>query len=123
MGREPPTIDDGHGEHWGPDVRSGRPDGQGCRGPKGKWKAGRDHSLMQRIDYCVTVIGPYEIQRVDDTVLEKITEDLRKRPVLQVSAPDATRKTLSDATKNRYLAAAGVVLTYARKKKLIPRAL
>jgi hypothetical protein len=58
MGREPPTIDDGTREARGPDVRQVAQMAKAAGGPKGKWKAERDHSLMQRIDYCVTIIGP-----------------------------------------------------------------
>ncbi len=119
MGREPPTIDE---ESTGvPTFAQVTQMAKDAGGPKGKWKAGRDHSLMQRLDYCVSIIGTYEIQRVDAVVLDKITESLNKRPSNPGKrGPDATRGRLSEATKNRYLAAAGTVLTYARKKGLIP---
>jgi hypothetical protein len=37
---------------------------------------------MQRIDCCVGIIGPYEIQRVDRAVLNKITDSLERAKVL-----------------------------------------
>lgn len=121
MGREPPTIDDGKESTGAPTFAKVAQMAKDAGGPKGKWKAGRDHSLMQRIDYCVSVIGTYEIQRVDNLVLEKIIDSLNKRPASPGKrGPDATRKALSEATKNRYLSAAGTVLTFARKKGLIP---
>ncbi|MFI4971110.1 MAG: tyrosine-type recombinase/integrase [Hyphomicrobiales bacterium] len=113
MGREPPTIDDGMESTGAPTFAQVAQMAKDAGGPKGKWKAERDHSLMQRIDYCVSVIGPYEAHRVDRKVLKKITESLDKRPAASgTRGPDATRKLLSNGTKNRYLAAARVVLTY-----------
>jgi integrase len=114
MGREPPTIDDGMDSTGAPTfsqvVEMAKKDG----GPDGKWLAGRDRSLIQRLDYCVGIIGPIEIQRVDRNTLKKITESLDR-----AKAPGKRHK-LSNATKNRYLAAAGTVLTYAFNEGLIP---
>lgn len=83
-------------------------------GPKGKWKAGRDGSLMQRLDFCVTVIGTHEIQNVTRAVLGKIVERLEKRPVAATR-----RRPLTPATINRYLAAAHSVLTFAHREELM----
>lgn len=115
MGREPPTIDEGTTSTGAPTFAQVAQMAKDAGGPKGKWKAGRDRSLMQRIDYCVGVIGSYEIQRVDLDVLDKITATLDR-----AKAPGKSHR-LTNATKNRYLAAAGTVLSYAYRRRLIPQ--
>lgn len=114
MGREPPTVDDGMERTGAPTFAEVAKRAKDAGGPSGKWLKQRDHSLMQRIDYCVGIIGPYEIQRVDRAVLKKITDSLDR-----AKAPGKTHR-LSAATKNRYLAAAGTVLTFAHYEGLIP---
>lgn len=114
MGREPPTIDEGHDSTGAPTFAEVVARAKAAGGPDGKWKSGRDRSLMQRLDYCVNVLGPYEIQRVGREALRKITASLDR-----AKAPGKRHK-LSNATKNRYLAAAGAVLTFAFNEELIP---
>jgi integrase len=83
-------------------------------GPKGKWKAGRDGSLMQRLNYCVSVIGTYEVTQVTRQVLGRIVERLEKKP-----ASTTRKRPLSPATINRYLAAAHAVLTFAHREGIM----
>jgi integrase len=83
-------------------------------GPKGKWKAGRDGSLMQRLDFCVSVIGTHEVTQVTRAVLGKIVERLEKKP-----ASTTRKRPLTPATINRYLAAAHSVLTFAHREGLM----
>jgi site-specific recombinase XerD len=119
MGREPPTVDDGLESTGAPTFSDAVKIAKAMGGPKGKWKRQRDPALMQRIDFCDNVIGPYELHRVTYSVLEKITAQLDKHVAPGKRSHDATRKGLSNATKNRYLAAAGTVLTCAVIKGLI----
>lgn len=126
MGREPPTIDDRQESTGAPTFAQVTEQAKKAGGPKGKWKSQRDPTLMQRLDYCVSVIGTYEIQRVTRAVLKKITESLDNRPASPgksgVRGHDATRACLSNATKNRYLSAASAVMTYAVNEEIIEHA-
>lgn len=124
FGREPPTIEDGQMDSTGAltfaQVAQMAKD---AGGPKGKWKKS-DADLMQRLEYCVSVIGAYEIQRVTRAVLKKITESLDARPkspdAKRTRGPDATRHgLLSNARKNRYLTAASGVMQYALQEEII----
>jgi integrase len=115
MGREPPTIEDGMQNGTGaPTFAEVAQMAKDAGGPKGKWKAERDHSLMQRIDYCVGIIGTYEIQRVTRSVLKKITDSLER-----AKAPGKSHQLNSNAVKNRYLSAASSILTFAVNEELI----
>jgi integrase len=107
MGREPPTIDDGLEGTGAPTFAQVAEKAKKAGGPKGKWLKQRDHSIIQRIDYCVGIIGPYEVHRIDRAILKKIPDSLER-----AKAP-GKKHMLSAATKNRYMAAAGAVLTYA----------
>lgn len=124
MGREPPTIEDGQTESTGaPTFAKVTELAKAAGGPNGKWKK-TDNDLMQRLAFCVDVIGAYEIQRVNRGVLKKITEALDRRPKCPgktgLRGPDATRHgLLSNARKNRYLTAASGVLKYALHEELI----
>jgi integrase len=126
LGREPPTItDDGSpvkadGEQTFAEVAALC---KAAGGPEGLWHEGRDNSVIQRLEHCVTVIGHYGISRVTRAVLEEITADLRKRPAR--CALGEKKHGLSNGTINRYLNAASAVLTYAELHKIIshrPRA-
>jgi integrase len=86
-------------------------------GPRGKWKAERDHSIIQRVDECARIIGHYGITQVTRAVLEKITADLERRPAR--CALGEKKHKLTAGTINRYLNAASAVLTYAELHKLI----
>lgn len=127
MGREPPTVtDDGNpvkadGElTYAAVVKMAKAKG----GPTGKWLAGKDRALMQRLDYGVGIIGSYGITKVDRKALQLIATSLDKRPSSPgksgVRGADATRAgRLSNATKNRYVNAAHTVLTFAHYEGLI----
>jgi integrase len=112
-GDEPPTLDNTQST-GAPTFTEAVERAKAKGGPKGKWKAGRDGSLMQRLDFCVTVIGTYEIQNVTRAVLGKISERLEKRP-----ASPNKKGPLSPATINRYLAAAHAVLTFCHREGLM----
>jgi integrase len=125
FGREPPTIEDGGGAADGELTYAevvARAKAAG--GPKGKWSAGKDHSLLQRIDYGVGIIGSLGITKVDRAALTKVRDSLDNRPSSPgksgVRGADATRNgKLSNATKNRYVNAAHTVLTFAHYEGLI----
>lgn len=122
MGREPPTIEDGQDSTGAPTFAQVATQCKKAGGPKGKWNRERDKSRMQRLEFCIGVIGPYEIQRVTRGVLRKITDalDRPKSATAKVRAGDATRGgMISNATKNRYLSVASAVLTYAENEELI----
>jgi integrase len=113
-GEEPPTILDGHQPTGSPTFAEVAALCKAAGGPKGKWKAERDHSTLQRLEFCVGVIGPYEIQRVSRAVMRKITE------ALDATAEQARYKgPRSNGTKNRYLAVAHAVLTYAHQEEIL----
>jgi integrase len=112
-GDEPPTIDNAQST-GAPTFAEVVEKAKAKGGPKGKWKAGRDGSLMQRLDYCVTVIGTYEVTRVTRAVLGRIAERLEKKP-----ANTTRKRPLTPATINRYLAAAHAVLTFAHREGIM----
>lgn len=114
LGREPPTIEDAMGSTGAPTFAKVAELAKERGGPSGKWLRERDSSRMQRLDYCVTIIGPYEIQRVTREVLRKISDSLAKRPV----SPNR-KEPLSPATINRYLAVAHAVLTFAHLEDIL----
>jgi integrase len=117
MGREPPTIDEGISE-GGPTFAQVAEQCKAAGGPKGKWKAERDCSVIQRVDYCVVEVGAYPIGYVHDHAQEladKIVASLDR------AVGPGKKHRLSNATKNRYVNSGyGAVLTYAYKKRLIP---
>lgn len=108
MGEEPPSLDN-EGPGSGRSFAEVAEECKKAGGPKGKWHAGRDHSIIQRIDYCVSVIGHIDIANVKRKTFELITADLKKRPAL------GKGHKLTNATINRYLNAAGAVMTYAEQ--------
>ena len=117
MGREPPTITEGIQE-GGPTFAQVAQMCKDAGGPKGKWKAERDCSVIQRVDYCVDKVGGYPIGYVHDHAQEmadKIVASLDR-----AKGPGKGHR-LSNATKNRYVNSGfGAVLTYAYKKRMIP---
>jgi integrase len=119
MGCEPPTIEDGVTNRDGPTFAEVAEACKAAGGPKGKWKAERDCSVIQRVDYCVSVVGSYPIMHCHDNAQEmadKIFASLDR-----AKAPGKGQHRLTNATKNRYVNSGfGAVLTYARKKKHIP---
>jgi len=108
MGCEPPTLE-GEGEGSGHTFAAVAQECKDAGGPKGKWKNGRDPSIVQRVDYCVRVIGHYDITKVTRKTLELIQKDLEKRP----SLGKGKAAKLTQSTINRYLNAASAVLHYA----------
>lgn len=118
FGREPPTIENAANPTGAPTFAEVAERCKKAGGPHGKWKLERDHSLAQRLQYCIDKLGTYEIQRVTRTVLrERILDTLDKRP----KAPGQRRYEglLSNATKNRYLSVAHAVLTYAHNEEIL----
>jgi hypothetical protein len=117
MGREPPTVDEGIQE-GGPTFAQVAEQCKAAGGPKGKWKAERDCSVIQRVDYCVDKIGGYPIGYVHDHA-----QDMADKIVASLDRAVGPGKghRLTNATKNRYVNSGfGAVLTYAYKKRLIP---
>ena len=116
FGREPPTIVDGVSSAGGPSFAEVAKQCKDAGGPRGKWHAERDCSIIQRVDHAIEVIGAYPISHVHDNAQEmadKIVASLSKRVAAGKKQP------LSNATKNRYVNAYGAVLKYAYKKRLI----
>lgn len=120
MGEEPPTLQPvGSGRTF----REVAEDCKKAGGPRKKWKAGRDCSIIQRVDYCVGVLGDLDIADVTREKMELITESLEKRPPSasgKTRGPQAGSEKLSAATINRYLNAAGAVLQFAVLNRIIP---
>lgn len=113
MGCEPPTVVEGVSGD-GPTFAEVAKACKDAGGPRGKWNAERDCSIIQRVDYAVGLIGSYPIGHVHDNAQEmadKIVASLDR-----AKAPGKKHK-LSNATKNRYVNAYGAVLRYAFKKK------
>lgn len=118
FGREPPTLENAASPTGAPTFREVAEKCKQAGGPNGKWKLEKDHSLAQRLQYCIDKLGTFEIQRVSRTVLrEQILNTLDKRP----KAPGQRRYEglLSNATKNRYLSVAHAVLTYAHNEEIL----
>ena len=113
MGREPPQVLDGLESTGQPTFAEVTEKAKAAGGPKGKWKAERDVSLCQRLAYCVQIIGAYEVHNITRSILKKISDSLAKRP-------GKFGEPMTNATINRYLAAAAGVLEYAAREELIP---
>ena len=109
FGREPPSIEDGGPSAGELSYREVVVLAKAAGGPKGKWKAERDPSLMQRIEFGVGVIGDLGISRVDRAALMKIRDH-------------ASIRAKSNATRNRYIMAAHAVLSYAENEGIIAAA-
>lgn len=109
MNREPPTIDEGGPSSGELSYREVVALAKAAGGPRGRWTSERDPSLMQRIDFGVSVIGDLGITRVDRQALAKIRDH-------------AAIKGRTNATRNRYVMAAHAVLSYAENEGIIPHA-
>jgi integrase len=87
-----------------------------CRdagGPRrARWKAGKDKSVQQRLDFVVSVLGHLDIAAVTTPELDKLVARLQKLPGNKGAR-------LSPATINRYLTAASAVLTFASGRGFI----
>jgi integrase len=109
FGREPPTLEDGGPSAGEQTYRDVVALAKAAGGPKGKWRAQRDNSLMQRIEFGAHVIGDLGISRVDRAALAKIRDH-------------ASIRAKSNATRNRYMMAAHAVLAYAENEGIITAA-
>lgn len=116
MGREPPTIEDGLQNVEGPTFADVAKQCKDAGGPRGKWHAERDCSIIQRVDHGVSIIGTYPMSYVHDHA-----QEMADKIVASLAKPKAPGKKqpLSNATKNRYVNAYGAVLKYAYKKRII----
>lgn len=120
MGREPPTVTE--------DGNPAKAEGEktfaevarlclAAGGPKGKWNAERDKSVIQRVEFCVDRIGAYGITRVTRGLIkEKVLASLDR-----AKAPGKDHL-LSNGTKNRYLTALSAVMRYAVDEEIIEHA-
>lgn len=104
-GVEPPWV--AGKEPTGPTFRVAAAACKADGGPKGKWKRGRDRSLMQRLDYVVMRFGDVPLAEFTTETFDMLAEGLEDRPN---RAGDGT---LTGDTVNRYMTAASAVLTYA----------
>jgi integrase len=113
MHAEPPTILEGRAV--AAKGRSFRELAKECRaqgGPNGAWLRSRDPSGMRRLEWCIEQLGDYDIGDVTRSLIrEKIVENLQRRP--------GRKGRLSQATINRYLAAASAVLHWAVNEERI----
>jgi integrase len=90
--------------------RSFREVAAACRaagGPEGAWKRGRDRSVFQRLDYCVTQLGDFNIDDVTRAAW-------RERIVAPLEATGHKQGTI-----NRYTTALSAVLTWALEEGII----
>jgi integrase len=85
---------------------------------------GRDPSLRARLDFWRKHLGHVDLQAIDADVVDDAMAALAGRGALKyvrgVGIVSANRP-LSAATLNRHLVALGSVLSYARKRRLLPR--
>jgi integrase len=102
MGEEPPTLS---GDTSGITFAQAAEECKRAGGARKRWKAGRDPSVIARLDYVVGVLGAYDIEAVDKKALEKVVESLERRRI--------GGKPISGGTINNYLNAASSVLSYA----------
>ena len=114
MGAEPPTV--AEGKRQATNGRSFREIATACKaagGPRGVWWGGKDHSVLQRLDFAIERIGDYDIDDITrKLVREKIVEDLKRRPAY-------TGKVRKQGTINRYVSVVSAVLTYAVYEDII----
>ena len=115
MGEEPPTLDN-EGAGAGRSFAAVAAECKKAGGPNGVWLAGRDPSIIQRVEYCVKIIGHVDIANVTRKSFELITSSLKKRPAL------GKKHKLTNATINRYLNAASAIMTYAEQCEYIEAA-
>jgi integrase len=104
-GDEPPNLSGGAGvtfAHAADDCRR-------AGGARGKWKHGRDHSVIKRLEYVIDVLGPLDIEQAASLEhLENLVDNLSRRRI--------NGRPITGATINRYLMAASSVFTYAKKR-------
>jgi integrase len=78
---------------------------------RSKKKSTRDPSGNRRLNLIVDRLGHLTLPAITTTVLDKLVDDLERRPA-QMSGKDK----ISDATINRYLSAVSGVFTWARDR-------
>lgn len=108
-GAEPPGH---HDALLGPTFKEVAQECKLAGGPKGKWKRGRDDSVLQRIDHVVSLLGDKPVGAITTADLERLTRDLERRPGRKRGGT-----TMSAGTVNRYLTAASAVLTFAKDSR------
>jgi integrase len=80
---------------------------------KGKWRASKDTSVIQRLELVCERLGDVDISMVGTLMLDDMVTWLRKRPGYHGS------RSLTPATINRYLSAASAVFSFASARGLI----
>lgn len=85
--------------------------------------AGRDTSLKGRADFFVSQFGSKMAHEIDSDDVADAIEVLANRGKLHCQGNEvkATGKNLSPATLNRYRACVQAILTFARKRRLMPK--
>lgn len=86
--------------------------------------AGRDPSLITRLAFWREQLGDVAILEIDADMVEAAMANLVNRGALMFlrgKGNVSASKPLTGATLNRYLVALGSVLTFARKRRLLPR--
>lgn len=90
---------------------------------------GRDHTRVQRVNWWVDRMGDKPIGDIIDDDIAEALDELRSKPALVFSGVDAFGKRvykrkdtpMSGGTINRYLSAIAAVLTYAERRRMLPR--
>ncbi|MFN8841126.1 MAG: hypothetical protein ACK5XG_20540, partial [Burkholderiales bacterium] len=90
---------------------------------------GRDTTRAQRLAWWASELGRVRLFELDDDIVHAAMERLEKRPPRHWAGTDADGRpimkargrALSPASLNRYQAALSALLTWAEKKRLVPR--
>jgi integrase len=86
--------------------------------------SGRDSSLPTRLDFWVERIGTLPILSIDADIVDREMGFLAQRGAMRSVRGKGivnAGRPLAPATLNRYLVALGSVLSYARRRRLLPR--
>jgi integrase len=88
---------------------------------------GRDEALPARLDFWRAELGEHELVEVTAEIVEAAMDRLAARGQLRrgrcpVADDRRTGKPLSPSTLNRYRAALGSLVKFARQRRLVPRA-
>lgn len=85
---------------------------------------GRDPSLLTRLEYWKERLGSVPIAQIDADMVDAEMAYLAERGAMKYVRGKGivpANRPLSPATLNRHLVALGSVLTYARRRRLLPR--
>jgi integrase len=85
---------------------------------------GRDPSLRARLDFWRNHLGHVDLQAIDADVIDDAMAALATRGALKFVRGQgvvSANRPLTPATLNRHLVALGSVLSYARRRRLLPR--